>query len=399
MALLRIKSTRLAILLALAIPALHAQQDDVVPPERASKPPVSLEFTPPAVEGAIVLGIFDDGGHLVRTLRPESDTPDLVIATDGYVTKWDGRDQKGAACAPARYHARGYVVGDAVKVEGVAFHFNDWMADEHIPATAVALRRWPNALGVELTTAAGPVYATIQSDGKVTMCAAPPVPPSNAAANTGEWRIVQENGQAVVKQVGPDGAVLRTLKVPPEEPQPVEVIASADGQVILVKETAAGGIERVRMLQRLANQQPVQNGGHIVADWEVVFEHTLEPCANFGVVGGKLVADAGSTPQVNSITASLVENVLEPGKAQKLRLTAAPLHPGSAWVTDDGLDLIDISSQGQWNRFAIGNASDGGMSATLYQGDGFVVEEFTIAHLDQIASFDVGSFLLAPVGQ
>jgi hypothetical protein len=393
------KSVCLAILLALAIPALYAQQDDDVPPERASKPPVSLEFTPPALEGAIVLGIFDDAGHLVRTLRPEPGTPDLVVATDGYVTQWDGRDQKGMACAPGRYRARGYVVGDAVSVEGVAFHFNDWMADEHIPATAVTLRQCSDALGVELTTAAGPVYATIQPDGKVAVCAAPPAPSPGVAANTSEWRIVQENGQAVVKQVGPDGAALRTLKVPPDEPQPVGVIASADGQVILVKETAAGGVERVRMLRRLANQQPAQNGGHVIADWEVVFEHMLEPCANFGLEGGKLVADAGSAPQASSITASLVENVLEPGKVQQLRLTAAPLHPGSAWVTDDGLGLIDISSQGQWNRFAIGNVSDGGRNATLYQGDGLVVEEFSIGHLDQIASFDIGSFLLAPGGQ
>lgn len=393
------KSTCLAILLALAIPALHAQQDDVVPPERASKPPVSLEFTPPAIEGTIVLGIFDNGGHLVRTLRPEPGTPDLVIATDGYITQWDGRDQKGAVCAPGRYHARGYIVGDTVSVEGVAFHFNDWMADEHIPATAVTLRQWPNALGVELTTAAGPVYATIQPDGKVAASAAPPATSPGVAANTSGWRIEQANGQAVVKQIGPDGAELRTLKVPPEEPQPVDVIASADGQTILVKETAAGGIERVRMLRRLANQTPVQNGSHVVADWEVVFEHTLEPCANFGLVDGKLAADAGSATEVSAVTVSLIENVLEPGKVQQLRLTATPLHPGSAWVTDDGLELIDISTQGQWNRFAIGNVSDGGRNATLYQGDGLVVEEFSITHLDQIASFDVGSFLLAPSGQ
>jgi hypothetical protein len=393
------KSAALAILLALTIPALRAQQDDDVPPERASKPPVSLEFTPPAIEGTIVLGIFDDGGHLVRTLRPEPGTPALVIATDGYITQWDGRDQKGAVCAPGRYHARGYIVGDAVSIEGVAFHFNDWMADEHIPATAVTLRQWPNALGVELSTAAGPIYATVQPDGKVAVCGAPPAPSPGATANTNEWRIVQENGQAVVKQIGPDGAVLRTLKVPSEEPQPVEVIASADGQTILVKETGAGGIQRVRMLRRLANQQSVQNGGHVIADWEVVFEHTLEPCANFGVSGGKLVADAGSLALVSSVTVSLVENVLAPGKAEQLRLTAVPMHPGSAWITDDGLDLIDISTQGQWSRFAVGTVSNGGRDVTLYQGDGLVVEEFSITHLDQIGSFDVGSFLLAPAAQ
>jgi hypothetical protein len=37
--------------------------------------------------------------------------------------------------------------------------------------------------------------------------------------------------------------------------------------------------------------------------------------------------------------------------------------------------------------------------ATLYQGDGLVVEQFSLEHLDQIAAFDAGSFLLAAPAQ
>jgi hypothetical protein len=92
----------------------------------------------------------------------------------------------------------------------------------------------------------------------------------------------------------------------------------------------------------------------------------------------------------------LVENALEPGKKRMLWLWAKPTHPGSAFFSLDGLALVVVSSSGDWNRFVV----DGGNDALkLYQGDGIVVEEFTIRGHDRIAAFDAGSFLLAPVTQ
>jgi len=411
MALLRLASFLVA---ALIVGGALAQEEDAIPPERTSPPPVAITFTPPALSGDIVLGIFDAAGKVVRTLRFEPDAPELTIDTNGYIAQWDGRDEAGAACPAGRYVARGYVVGDQVTVEGEAFHFNDWMAEDQIPATGVKLRAWPDALGVEIATPGGPVFAKIQDDGALEVVPAPPAeaispkmappqltPPPIAWApgrDGSRWMIADDGGQHVVAQIAKDGASQRGLRVAKDEPQPVEVLASMAEDAILLRETAPGGVERVRMLRRAATPAAVADkDGKIVADWEVVFERTWQPCAKFGIVDGKLVADAGEDAQRTERPVSLVENALDPGKKQQLRLLASPRHPGSALVTPDGLKLVEVSTEGDWSRFVFGPGD--GADAMLYQGDGVVVEEFALRHLDEIAAFDAGSFLLAPVVQ
>lgn len=411
MALLRLSSFLIATLIA---GGALAQEEDVIPPERTSKPPVAITFTPPALAGDIVLGIFDSAGKVVRTLRFEPEAPELTIDTNGYIAQWDGRDETGAACPAGRYVARGYVVGDQVSVEGEAFHFNDWMADDKIPATGVKLRAWPDALGVEIATPGQPVFAKIRDDGTLEVVSAPPAeaaspkmappqltPPPLAWAPGRDgttWVIADDGGQHVVAQIAKSGASERGLRVAKDEPQPVEVLASLSEDAILLRETAPGGVERVRMLRRAATPATAADkDGKFVADWEVVFERTWQPCAKFGVVDGKLVADAGDTAQRTVRPVSLIENALAPGKEEQLRLLASPRHPGSALVTPDGLKLVEVSAQGDWSRFAFGPGD--GADAMLYQGDGVVVEEFALRHLDQLASFDAGSFLLAPAAQ
>jgi hypothetical protein len=178
----------------------------------------------------------------------------------------------------------------------------------------------------------------------------------------------------------------------------VEVLASMTEDAILLRETAPGGVERVRMLRRAATPAATaEKDGKVVADWEVVFERTWQPCAKFGVVDGKLVADAGTAAQRTARTVALIENTLEPGKKEELRLLASPQHPGSALVTPEGLKLVEVSADGNWSRCVFGPGEDA--DAMLYQGDGVVVEEFALRHLDEIASFDAGSFLLAPAAQ
>src|SRR5260221_82360 len=117
-------------------------QEDEPPPERASKRPVTLTFPPPDLEGVIVIGIFDAAGKIERTLHFEPGAPELIIDTNGYIVKWDGLDDAGKPCAAGRYSAHGYVVGTDVTVAGEAFYFNDWMAENQIPARDVDLREW-----------------------------------------------------------------------------------------------------------------------------------------------------------------------------------------------------------------------------------------------------------------
>jgi hypothetical protein len=409
--------------LALALAPLWAQEDDT-PPEPAMKPPVLLTFTPPGLEGTIVMGIFDDAGKLRRTLRFEPGAPELKIDTNGYVAQWDGCDEAGKLCAASRYSAHGYVVGEEVKVEGEAFHFNDWMAEDQIPAQDADLRQWPGGMGVALRTARGLVYERIQTDGTLAGMRDPmdwahpgvvpaqpaPHPIDSAVGRDGStWVILDVEGQHVVAQFGRgERSSQRELRVPKGEPQPVEILASATEDAILLKEVGAGGLQRVRMLKR--GKAAAEKDGRVVADWEVVFERTLQPCANFGVVDGKLVADCGRTQQFQLVTVSLIENALEPGKKPQLRLAAVPMHPGSAWVTvpksaggtspneigggtEGGIAVIQISTAGNWNRIVLGGDATP-PDFSIYQGDGVVVEEFLIRNLDHIAAFDAGSFLL-----
>jgi len=91
-------------------------------------------FALPEIEGRISLGVFDTGGKLVRTLKVGATEKDFVIGLNGLISKWDAKDDAGAALPAGKYFIRGYVVGNEVKPEGVAFHFNDWVVDEDSPA-------------------------------------------------------------------------------------------------------------------------------------------------------------------------------------------------------------------------------------------------------------------------
>ncbi|MGH8047259.1 MAG: hypothetical protein ACREKL_08430 [Chthoniobacterales bacterium] len=396
MALLRI--SRLAVVVLAATLAAAVAQDEDIAPEKASSPPVALIFTPPPdLDGRIVLGIFDAAGKLRRTLAFEQGSPDLKIDTNGYIAQWDGCDSAGKPCAAGRYSARGFVVSEDVSVEGMEFDFNDWMAEDRIPALGVELRQWPDGIGVELKTATGSVFRRIEADGRLVETLPPASPENIAGAPAGAapgsdgttWMILSLEGNHAVFQLDKDNVALRELRVPADEPQPVAVLAAPTGDAILLKESGADDLVRVRMLRR--GKSGAEKDGRVVADWEVVFERTLQPCAKFGLVGGELVADAGVAPQSDSIEFPLVANSLSPMR-QQLRLVAVATKPGSALTTSDGLELIEVSAADGWNRFAL---TGDGHNAALYQGDGVVVEEFAIRNLDHIAKFDAGSFLLA----
>lgn len=83
-------------------------------------------------EGVISLGVFNKAGKLVRTLHALDGEEAFRIGLNGYITRWDGLDDAGQKVPAGRYFVRGYLVGD-VLVEGVAFHFNDWVSSEGTP--------------------------------------------------------------------------------------------------------------------------------------------------------------------------------------------------------------------------------------------------------------------------
>lgn len=381
-----------------------------MPVERATAPPVKITFTPPDLEGRIVLGVFNEAGKLVRTLRPEPFTPDLKIDTNGYITEWDGRDDGGARCSAGRYSARGVVVGDAVEVRGEAYHFNDWVAEDGVPVTAVRLLPIPGVMAIEATVAGEetPRQAVITSDGSLAWGDdLPPEVPGPASAaklpvdpifrttgrNGSEWVIVKNGEQNVVGEISSSGEALREFREPAGEPQPVAISASPDDDAILLLETAEGGVVRVRLLRKTqATEGP---DGRAVSDWEVAFERTLQPCADFGVVEGRLVAHAAGSTPIDFVDVKLVPNELEMD-SKPLRVSAVSSGAGSALAAENGLEFLPVTAQGGWKRFAL-LAADGVL--TLYQGNGVGVEEFSVRNPSHIARFDAGSFLLAAEGE
>lgn len=94
--------------------------------------PDQIAFAVPE-PGLITLGVFDKSGRLVRILHALDGEEKFQMGLNGYITRWDGLDDAGQRVPPGTYHIRGYLIGE-VRVEGEAFHFNDWITDSESPA-------------------------------------------------------------------------------------------------------------------------------------------------------------------------------------------------------------------------------------------------------------------------
>lgn len=93
----------------------------------------TITFAVPEVDGTISLGVYDSNKKLVRTLATNATDKDFKIGLNGLIKVWDGKNDAGQPLPAGKYDVKGYVVPDAVKAEGEAFHFNDWVVDEDDP--------------------------------------------------------------------------------------------------------------------------------------------------------------------------------------------------------------------------------------------------------------------------
>ena len=91
-----------------------------------------LLFVPPPVEGVISLGVYNSKGKLIRVLKKASEVESFKTGSDGLVIDWDRKDAQGKLVPNGKYSARGVLIGD-VKIEGVAFHLNDWIDSSSDP--------------------------------------------------------------------------------------------------------------------------------------------------------------------------------------------------------------------------------------------------------------------------
>lgn len=130
--------------------------------------------------------------------------------------------------------------------------------------------------------------------------------------------------------------------------------------------------------------------------WEFVFDKKTTECAEFGWRDGRLAARGGDTPTTMEIV--LGENPLDADASRVLGLQAVADESGTGLATLEGLPLLRVSGEAGYQRVMLVAAPEP-EAARFFQGDGASVEEYRIADLGRITSFDAGSIAMAAGGE
>lgn len=497
----------------------------VLPPCHAIEKhdPVTLTFLPPELDGRFSMGIYDFNGKLVRVLHCDAPASAFRAGLNGLITQWDGNDDKGNSLPAGEYVARGYVVGDAVDVEGEAFHFNDWTGREDVPSIqsiadfrastdgdlvviadtlvqgrilgrvdeekgflwiqrvapdasiiavnskeiflagkgewmarsltdgsavgslatkaeigaatdshlfvlagqavrALRIKRAGDALEFEedkqmeipalpfaVQTASGFADGWWTGNGKddcllwknegdfsrVSLTPLNQISRLSAGNGISIWALGVSEGEKepVVAQFNTLGEALHVLTAEPGWTF-VNIAASSTEECLLI-EDRKGNERRIRALHHNATAEKTADSANSAkSHWTVAWERKLLPCADFGIVAGKLVPDAGNKAAPNVIKIPLQKNPLEPDTDPSILLSAQVTPEGSWLATADGLPLVRVSAQLHLTRGCIA-MGEKPHEARFFQGNAGVVEEFRVSGLDHIAAFDCGSFELS----
>ncbi|MEO7723702.1 MAG: hypothetical protein ABIU29_03305 [Chthoniobacterales bacterium] len=408
---------RLAILFCsiLALAPLQAQ-DSPIPtstpsPTPSTSPPrsVSLRFALPPLDGTISLGIYDQGGKLVRVLHREDAISDFTAGHDALETTWDGTDDQRNSLPNGKYSARGYVVGD-LKVEGIDYFFNDWVTDEKSPHIRHLSQLWMDGGDLRVTgeLAGGKMVSIIcdQTTGAITkevpaqlgihcdqIAGTPNVlsPTDCAFGKEGSlWVIDSPDGSALreVKQLSKAYEFLRRLSYATDDPQPERIEASpAEEKIFLVEQSDR--LQRFRALSLV--RTTTENGDESVSDWKTLFEKKIVAHPNFALEKGKPVPNT-TAPVLQRVQFSqtLRPDPLQHDKPGKVDLAIGIDADGSYLKTAGGLPLRTISDTPNLTRTLMAQPIENTLD--FYQDDGAVVEQFRISNLEQMIAFDCGDF-------
>ncbi len=206
------------------------------------------------------------------------------------------------------------------------------------------------------------------------------------------WIAVSEDNVGFVREMNPVDGVLRELKIKEEDPLPVQISAVGNRLGLFHvwdKSTRWIAMERAGVVgPELTDAEPK------TVDWTIMTDRKTTDSADFGVGPDGLMPDVGEVELLDSVEVTLRPNPLDPDTKETLVVDARS-EDGRIWLSaDNGLKLVPVSEAGDaWTRVAL-VADDGAPEVTLYQGNGWVVEEFLITGLDDIATFDGGTFLL-----
>ena len=367
-----------------------------------------LRFALPPIAGTISLGIYNHDGKLVRVLHREDKISAFTQGHDAPETSWDGTDDEGKPLPEGKYHARGYVVGEEVTVEGMAYFFNDWVTDDKSPHVRSLGQLWMESgvlqLGAEL---AGGRQTTLVCnrdtgaiEGQLPPRAGPhcpsvpsllnlvsPIDCAPGRENT-TWFVdsLDGSGPREVKQISADDKLLRGLPYAASDPQPERIEASPNEEKIFLVERNA----KVQQLRALALVRTLLEGSNPpVSDWKTVFEKKIIAHETFGLENGKPVASgAGSPAPPEKIDQKLRPNPLEHEEPGRVELAVGLDDDGSFLRTGDGLPLRTISDTSHLTRVLIARPND--KTIEVFQDDAAVVEQYRASNLTEMVAFDCG---------
>ena len=404
------------------IPALA--QENTPPPEKKG---VQLQFIPPPMEGTISMAVYDSTGKLIRTLHQDAPTTDFFPALNGLITYWDGKDDSGKLMPAGKYHAKGYMMTDN-DFDGVAFLGNDFVdADGKVQIHRIAqiLVTQKGNLAVLENTAAQPgdtmfvldptgkistpdkadlhdPLGDIQvKDGKLVPTGGTNEKPLDIpgldhpiAASAGRDGTIWVIDGADVKQLAPDGHVLRHLATKAGDPAPIQIQASPLVDEIFLLEQN----DKLQRIRALVLQPDAKATGATAnaSVWKVMFTKTILFSDKIDQVRDLLKTSDGKPfiPQ-DKITLKLAPNPLEQNKAATLDIAIGADDKGSFIKTLDGLPLCRVSETPRLQWAALALESDG-KTVTIFQSDGSVIEQFKAANLSNMAGFDAGDFDFDP---
>jgi hypothetical protein len=388
---------------------------------------VGITFLPPPHEGTISLGIYNKSGALIRTLFKEASDKDFTVGLNGFITQWDGKDDAGQLAPPGKYFARGLSVGE-IEVEGIAFHLNDWIADDNTirireiselhlsPEGDLVLRaklaqdkivflRRPKEGGLQ------PVQETVAiSSSKGSVRAREPWTHENSGFREPEgqplpalpslekpvaawhgkegsfWVIAATDDGSELRQYSAESQLLRSVKIPASEPQPVQLVVSLEGSTVFLLERSKT-LHRVRGLEFSGKPNP-----DAPENPAVVFSRSIEPSETFSAVAARL---GNGKPLVaeSKFKVRLLANPLFKEALQEISVKLGFDREGTVLMDSTGLILCGLTATPNLKWASM--VPDGSKALRIFQSDGLVVEEFRARKLANMMAFEAGEYELA----
>jgi hypothetical protein len=195
------------------------------------------------------------------------------------------------------------------------------------------------------------------------------------------WLTGQEidSGREAAGQFAPDGTFLRKYY---DGFSVRRIHASDENDEITILEADDTGVTRFRVLRQ---EKKTENSE---VAWKILLEKSITPCARFGIVDGRLVPDAGSTPQQDTVEMRVSPAGLSP-VGRRVNVKAASYN-GAVWLEINNLRTLRVGDFSAPNPRLVARKVADSSQVQLFAGDGSVVAEFLVSGLDQIEPFDAG---------